>query len=89
MARDIVKDNPQVEELKEWFRLGDNPLRAFFNSRGKLYRELGLKDRLAEMSEQEQLETLATDGLLVKRPLLVRKDIVLVGFDEAKWESHL
>ncbi len=80
-----------MEELTLWLQRGGNiPLRSFFNTRGKSYRELGLRDRLATMSEQEQLEILSTDGLLVKRPpLLIGEDFALVGFDETEWKSHL
>lgn len=89
MARDIVKDNPGAEELAKWSKQGDQPLGAYFNSRGRVYRELGLKERLAEMSEQEQLDVLGTDGLLIRRPLLVGKNLVLVGFNQAEWEANL
>ncbi len=78
-----------MEELTLWLQRGNIPLRSFFNTRGKSYRELGLRDRLATMSEQEQLEILSTDGLLVKRPLLIGEDFALVGFDETEWKSHL
>ncbi len=87
--RDIVKDNPQYEELKEWYNQGDLPLKRFFNTSGKIYREKKLKDKLPQMSEDEQLELLATDGMLVKRPIIVTDDVVLTGFKEAEWEEKL
>ncbi|MDQ0508775.1 arsenate reductase [Peptoniphilus ivorii] len=86
-ARDIVKDRPSFEELKAWYERSDYPLKRFFNTSGIRYRELGLKDKLADMSEEDQLELLATDGMLVKRPLLITEDQVLVGFKEEEWES--
>lgn len=78
--RHIVEDNPTVEELKDWIGRSGLPLRRFFNTSGMKYRELQLKDRLPKMSEEEQLELLATDGMLVKRPLLVLEDRVIPGF---------
>ena len=87
--RDIVKDNPQYEELKEWYNQGDLPLKRFFNTSGKIYREKKLKDKLPQMSEDEQLELLATDGMLVKRPIIVTDDVVLTGFKESEWEKVL
>ena len=80
--RHIVEDNPTVEELKDWIGRSGLPLRRFFNTSGMKYRELQLKDRLPKMSEEEQLELLATDGMLVKRPLLVLEDRVIPGFKE-------
>ena len=87
--RDIVKDNPQKEELKEWYQKSGLPLKRFFNTNGKVYRELKLKDKLPEMTEDEQLELLATDGMLVKRPIVVTEDTVLTGFKEKEWEETL
>ena len=87
--RDIVADNPTADELRLWHRMSDLPLRRFFNTSGMKYRELGLKDKLANMSADEQYELLASDGMLVKRPLLVLDDTVLVGFREAEWEAEL
>ena len=87
--RDIVADNPTADELRLWHRMSDLPLRRFFNTSGMKYRELGLKDNLANMSADEQYELLASDGMLVKRPLLVLDDTVLVGFREAEWEAEL
>lgn len=87
--RDIKLQNPTAEELRAWHRTSGLPLRRFFNTSGLLYRELGLKDKLPAMSEDEQYALLATDGMLVKRPILVTDDAVLVGFLEAEWESAL
>ena len=81
--RHIKEENPTVEELKEWHKKSGLPLKRFFNTSGMKYRELGLKDKLPEMSEEEQYELLATDGMLVKRPLVVGDDFVLIGFKEA------
>ena len=86
-ARDIKEDNPTLEELTAWYRRSGLPLKKFFNTSGLQYRALGLKDRLPEMSEDEQLALLATDGMLVKRPIVVTDQTVLVGFKEKEWES--
>lgn len=83
--RHIVEENPTVEELKKWFQQSGLPLRRFFNTSGMLYREMQLKDKLPKMTEEEQLALLATNGMLVKRPLLIGKDIVLTGFREKEW----
>ena len=80
--RDIVKDNPQYDDLKEWHEKSGYPLKKFFNTSGLLYKSLDLKNKLPEMSEDEMLKLLATDGMLVKRPLLIGDDFVLVGFKE-------
>lgn len=85
--RHIVEANPTVEELKAWHEKSGLPLKRFFNTSGMKYKELGLKDKLPEMSEKEQYELLATDGMLVKRPLLVGEDFVIPGFKEAFWEE--
>ena len=85
----IIEDNPTVEELKDWHERSGLPLKRFFNTSGMKYRELGLKDKLPEMSEEEQYELLATDGMLVKRPLVVGDDFVLIGFKEALWKETL
>lgn len=85
--RHIKEENPTAEELSEWHKKSGLPLKKFFNTSGVLYKELKLKDKLLEMSEQEQLELLATDGMLVKRPLIIGDDFVLVGFKEAEWEK--
>ena len=87
--RHIIEDNPTVEELKDWHERSGLPLKRFFNTSGMKYRELGLKDKLPEMSEEEQYELLATDGMLVKRPLVVGDDFVLIGFKEALWKETL
>ncbi|WP_407416544.1 arsenate reductase family protein [Methanobrevibacter sp.] len=87
--KDIVEDNPNVEELKEWYGKSDLPLKRFFNTSGMKYRELKLKDKLPDMSEDEQLELLATDGMLVKRPIIVKDDVVLTGFRQKEWEERL
>ena len=85
--RDIVLDNPTIDELRLWHKSSDLPLRRFFNTSGVLYREMGLKDKLPTMSDDEMYELLASDGKLVKRPLLVLDDTVLVGFREPEWEA--
>lgn len=84
--RDIKEQNPTVEELKEWIAKSGLPVKKFFNTSGMLYRQMELKDKLPNMSEQEMIELLATDGMLVKRPILVSEDKVLVGFRQAEWE---
>ena len=83
--RDIVREPPTVPELKEWQKRSALPLKRFFNTSGMNYRALGLKDKLPEMSEEEALRLLASDGMLVKRPLLVTEEIVLIGFRETAW----
>ena len=83
--RHIVEDNPTEEELTEWIRMSGLPAKRFFNTSGMKYRELGLKDRLPDMSEEEQIRLLAGDGMLVKRPLLIDGDRILVGFKEKDW----
>jgi len=87
--RHIVDDNPTVDELRAWHELSGLPLRRFFNTSGMRYRELGLKDKLPTMAEEEMLELLASDGMLVKRPLLVLDDAVLVGFRQDEWAKAL
>ena len=87
--RDIKMENPTHEELSAWHRRSGLPLKRFFNTSGLLYKSMGLKDKLPQMSEDEMLKRLAADGMLVKRPLLVGDDFVLVGFKEAEWESCL
>ena len=79
--RHIVEENPTKEELAEWIRISGKPIKKFFNTSGMKYRELGLKDKLPEMSEEEQIELLASDGMLVKRPLLIDGEMVLAGFE--------
>lgn len=87
--RPIKEQNPTEEELKAWHQRSGLPLKKFFNTSGLLYKDMKLKDRLPGMSEEEQYELLATDGMLVKRPLLVGDDFVLVGFKETEWEEKL
>lgn len=87
--RHIVEQNPTVEEIKAWREKSGLPLKRFFNTSGLKYKELGLKDRLPQMSEEEQYALLSTDGMLVKRPIVVGDDFVLVGFRPAEWEQHL
>ena len=82
--RHIVEENPTKEELAEWIRISGKPIKKFFNTSGMKYRELGLKDKLPEMNEEEQIELLASDGMLVKRPLLIDGEMVLTGFKEAE-----
>lgn len=86
-VRDIKEDNPSYNELKEWYNKSGLPLKKFFNTSGVLYKSMNLKEKLTEMSEEEQLRLLATDGMLVKRPILVTKNAVLVGFKEKEWED--
>ncbi|RGI26124.1 arsenate reductase family protein [Ruminococcus sp. OM08-13AT] len=83
--RHIVEENPTYDELKEWHQKSGLPLKKFFNTSGMLYKEMKLKDKLPKMSEDEQLKLLATNGMLVKRPVLVAEDKVLVGVKEAEW----
>ena len=85
--RPIKEENPTAEELRTWREKSGLPLKRFFNTSGQLYRSLNLKERLPDMGEEEQLQLLASDGMLVKRPILVGGDKVLVGFKEAEWES--
>lgn len=85
--RDIKDDNPTLEELTSWYKLSGLPLKKFFNTSGLLYKSMKLKDKLSAMSKEEQLKLLATDGMLVKRPLVIGKDFVLVGFKESEWSG--
>ena len=87
--RDIKTENPSAQELEQWYRRSGLPLKKFFNTSGLQYKALGLKEKLPAMSEAEQLALLATDGMLVKRPLLVGEDFVLTGFRAAEWEARL
>ena len=87
--RDIKLNNPTQEELTSWYQKSGLPLKKFFNTSGLQYKSLGLKDKLPAMSEAEQLALLATDGMLVKRPLLIGEDFVLTGFRPAEWETKL
>lgn len=88
-SRHIKEANPTYEELKAWYEKSGFPLKKFFNTSGMLYKSMQLKDKLAEMSEEEQLKLLATDGMLVKRPLVVGDDFVLCGFREKEWTEKL
>ena len=87
--RDIQTARPTLEELRQWHRQSGLPLKKFFNTSGQQYRALGLKDKLPAMTEEEQLALLATDGMLVKRPILLAGEQVLVGFQEAQWAQAL
>ena len=84
--RHIKEQNPSYEELKYWYEISGLPLKRFFNTSGLLYKSMGLKDKLAAMTEEEQLRLLASDGMLVKRPLMVKENTVLTGFKEVRWE---
>ena len=86
--RDIKLQNPTVEELSLWHKRSGLPLKKFFNTSGLLYKSMELKTKLPTMTEEEMLELLATDGMLVKRPLLIGADFVLTGFKESQWEEH-
>ena len=88
-SKHIVEDNPTAEELRAWWEISDLPLKSFFNTSGMKYRELKLKDKLPDMSHDEQLNLLASDGMLVKRPIIVDDNIVLVGFKQKEWEELL
>lgn len=85
--RDIKLDNPTLDELTEWYKKSGLPLKKLFNTSGLLYKSLDLKNKLPTMSEYEMLKLLASDGMLVKRPLLIGEDFVLVGFKEIEWEK--
>ena len=87
--RDIKLDNPTFEELNEWYKKSGLPLKKFFNISGLLYKSLDLKNKMTGMPEKEMLKLLSTDGMLVKRPLLVGEDFVLVGFKEAEWKNKV
>lgn len=87
--RDIKEENPTLEELTAWYKQSGLPLKKFFNTSGLLYKSMKLKDKLPTMSEEEQLKLLATDGMLVKRPLVIGEDFVLVGFKESEWSEKL
>ena len=89
VQRDIKTDNPSYEELKEWLEKSGLDIKRFFNTSGLIYKSMGLKDKLAEMSDEEKLKLLATNGMLVKRPLLVGENFVLVGFKQPEWERIL
>ena len=87
--RHIKEQNPTYEELKQWHKISGLPLKRFFNTSGLLYKSLQLKERLPEMTEEEQLRLLSSDGMLVKRPILVADDRIFVGFRESEWETML
>ena len=87
--RDIKEENPSFEELIVWYKISGLPLKKLFNTSGLLYKSMELKNKLPTMSEEEQLKLLATDGMLVKRPLVVGNDFVLVGFKESEWREKL
>ena len=84
--RHMVEDNPTADELTEWIKKSGLPVKKFFNTSGKLYKDMGLKDKLAAMSDEEQISLLASNGMLVKRPLIIEGEKVLVGFKEAEWK---
>ena len=88
-TRPIKEENPSVGDLREWYQKGGLPLKRFFNTGGNLYKEMGLKDKLPHMTEEEQLALMATDGMLVKRPVLVGEDFVTTGFKEDTWKELL
>lgn len=85
--REIKEENPTAEELAAWIKASGKPAKKFFNTSGKLYKEMGLKDKLAQMSEEEMISLLAQDGMLVKRPILLKEQNVLVGFKEEEWSE--
>lgn len=87
--RPIVEENPTYEELKEWFEKSGLPLKKFFNTSGLLYKEMKLKEKLPKMSDEEQIKLLATNGMLVKRPLVIGEDFVLTGFKEKDWVENI
>ena len=88
-ARHIVEENPTAEELSKWIAASGQPVKKFFNTSGLKYKELGLKDKLPSMTDEEQIALLATDGMLVKRPLVIGNGVVLAGFKEDKWAEAL
>ena len=86
--RDIKEDNPSLEELTAWYKMSGLPLKKFFNTSGLLYKSMELKDKLPSMSEEKQLQLLASDGMLVKRPIAIGEDFVLVGYKECDWRNN-
>ena len=84
-----MEKNPTEEELTEWYRRSGLPLKKFFNTSGLKYKQLGLKDKLKNMSEEDQIKLLATDGMLVKRPLMIADDFILTGFRENEWQDKM
>lgn len=89
VERPIKENNPTENELKDWIKKSDYPIKKFFNTSGTLYKDLKLKEKLSDMSEEEQIKLLSTDGMLVKRPVLVGEDVILVGFKEDEWKAKL
>ncbi len=89
VERDIKENNPTKEDLKNWLEKSNYPIKKFFNTSGLLYREMNLKDKLEDMTEEEKLDLLSTDGMLLKRPIIVSNDTILVGFNESEWISNL
>lgn len=87
--RDIKAENPTADELREWYHKSGLPLKRFFNTSGLLYKSMGLKDKLPTMSEEEMLSLLASDGMLVKRPIIIGNDFVCVGFKESEWSDKI
>lgn len=87
--RNIIEEIPTVEELEKWIKLSNKEIKKWFNTSGLKYKELNLKEKLSNMSDKEKIELLASNGMLIKRPLLVTKDTVLIGFKQAEWESVL
>jgi len=87
--RDIKEENPDIGELKSWYKKSNLPLKRFWNTSGIQYRSMGLKDKIPEMTDKEQLEILASDGMLVKRPILIDGSTILLGFKETEWENKL
>ncbi|MCO8194607.1 MULTISPECIES: arsenate reductase family protein [Anaerofustis] len=88
-SRHIIENNPTKEELTEWIKESNLPIKRFFNTSGMKYRELNLKDKLKEMNEDEMISLLSTDGMLVKRPIIIGKDKILTGFKEKEWEEYI
>lgn len=89
VERDIKEERPTKEELAKWYKQSGFPLKKFFNTSGMLYKEMELKDKLANMSEDKQLELLASDGMLVKRPILITDSLILLGFKESEYKEAL
>ena len=89
VERDIKEDKPNAQELKAWHVLSEQPLKKFFNTSGMLYKNWSIKDKLPKLSEEEQYQLLAKDGMLVKRPLIITAEFILIGFKEKEWEEKL
>ncbi len=85
----MLKNGPTADEIREWLKWSDHPIEKFFNTRGKKYKELGLKDKMSKLTLDEKIELLGSDGMLVKRPMLISKKGVLIGFKKDVWEEHL